>query len=314
MVQIVTPSPRLAGRRRGFTLIELLVVIAIIAILIGLLLPAVQKVREAAARIKCMNNLKQLGLAAHTYNDVNGFLPSNGWGWNWIGQPSEPSGPNQPGGWLYQTLPYMEQQSLANQSNTSGGLQQMIATPMTLYNCPSRRTGGPYPNGITYYNYGGVYVPSVARSDYACNAGDQAAVEIFGGPPDLATGLSPGYGWPDTSGFTGVSFQRSTIPLANVRNGTSNTYLAGEKYLNPSSYANGADAGDNENMYVGMDNDNSRSSDYAPLHDTLNYANTFAFGSAHTGGVNMLMCDGSVQLIPFTISPAVFKQGGNRGN
>ena len=306
-------SPRQPPRRGGFTLIELLVVIAIIAILIGLLLPAVQKVREAAARIQCANNLKQMGLGCHMHQDTYGFLPSGGWGWSWVGMPSRGAGPKQPGGWIYSILPYVEQPALYNLSTNAAGAQQMVATPLKLFNCPSRRTGGPYPGGTTaYFNFGGFTATPLARTDYAACSGDQAPDEIYPGPSSLAQGDSPSYNWPSAAAFTGVIFQRSDIPLRDVWNGTSNTFLAGEKYLNPNAYDNGSDPADNENMYVGFDNDISRSTDFPPQKDTPGYGNTFIFGSAHTGGLNMLHCDGSVVFINFGVEPAVFQRAGNR--
>jgi prepilin-type N-terminal cleavage/methylation domain-containing protein len=310
VARLSRPSAR--PRRSGFTLIELLVVIAIIGILIGLLLPAVQKVRESANRTTCLNNLKQFGLACHQNQDVYGHLPTGGWGWGWMGVPDRGSSESQPGGWIYQILPFVEQQANYELAATLGGDMQLVATPLKLFNCPSRRTGGPYPGYTSCFNFGGFTPSAYARADYAGCAGDQSGDEIFPGPDSLAQGDDPAYPWPDTSFYTGVIFQRSGVRLNTIANGTSNTFLAGEKYLNPDNYRTGQDPGDNENMYVGFDNDLSRTTDYPPMQDQKGYQNTFIFGSAHTAGVQMLHCDGSAELISYTIDPTVFQRAGNR--
>src|SRR5262245_8528822 len=100
------------ARRTGFTLIELLVAIAIIGVLVALLLPAVQRVRETANRVKCANNLKQISLAILNHQVTCRRLPSDGWGWLWIGDPDRASNRKQPGGWIYNILPYLEQSQL----------------------------------------------------------------------------------------------------------------------------------------------------------------------------------------------------------
>lgn len=299
-------------RRGAFTLIELLVVIAIIAILIALLVPAVQKVREAAARTQCANSLKQMGLAFHNHHDTYHMLPTGGWGWGWVGDATQGAGPNQPGGWLFNILPYMEQANVYNLAVSNAGTAQMIVTTLPLFNCPSRRNGGPYPGSSTYFNYGGIVSTLQARADYAANTGSQAPDEIYAGPSSLAQGQSPTYGWPSTAAYTGVVFQRSQLRLTDIQRGTSNTFMVGEKYLNPQNYFNGNDPGNNETMYVGFDNDIGRSTDYPPMQDTIGVTNTFAFGSAHTAGFNMCYCDGSVQFITYDISTSVFFVSGSR--
>ena len=129
--------------------------ITIIGVLVALLLPAIQAAREAARRVQCVNNLKQIALAALSHERSQGYYPSGGWALNWVGDPLRGFGRNQPGGWIYSLLPYMEQESLwrlpddGDVANITAQQKQnaamMIQTPLAMMNCPSRRPSRAYP-------------------------------------------------------------------------------------------------------------------------------------------------------------------------
>jgi prepilin-type N-terminal cleavage/methylation domain-containing protein/prepilin-type processing-associated H-X9-DG protein len=322
------PWRRSAGGRVGFTLVELLVVIAIIAILIALLIPAVQKVREASNLTTCQNNLKQMGLGAMNIHEIAKAYPSGGWGWDWIGVPSKGTGPNQPGGWVYNLLAFVEQEAVRKLGHGKTGMdfqndmKILIGTPIPMFNCPTRRSGlFPYTWSTSGYNYfsgqdnnvkvtiNDPYESMMARTDYAGNAGDQPSDQNSGGDGDSLTGPPP-----TLSGCTGIIYQASNVRISDVTRGTSNTFLIGERYLNPLDYFTGKDGGDNEAMYVGYDNDTNRETSVKPMRDTPGLGNDQMFGSAHRGGLNMLMCDGSVHFISYDITLRNWQPMGNRSS
>ncbi len=299
----------------GFTLVELLVVIAIIGMLVGLLLPAVQQAREAARILQCGNNLKQMGLGAMNHESTNKSYPTSGWSCRWEGDPDFGFGANQPGSWLYSMLPFIEQQALwglgqdgdkALSSGVKDGNSTRLDTPITVFYCPSRRTARTSYGHSNAYN-GTARTGNVAKSDYACNGADG-----WSWNESTAT-INDGLAYNYTGGSTGMYFPRSAVTVGEIRDGTSNTYLYGEKYLIPSKYeatsTSGTAQGDDWNCWMGPEsNDLSRytlysdsSSSYQPIQDREQMDTGYPFGSAHAGTFGVAMCDGSVQRISYSI-------------
>jgi prepilin-type processing-associated H-X9-DG protein len=340
-------------------LIELLVVIAIIAVLIGLLLPAVQKVREAANRMKCGNNLKQIGLAVLNFHDQQGRFPTGGGDWEQgisysTKDGSTPEGPSlQTASWLYQILPYIEQNNayILNDMTTTGANpnQESFKAPFPVqiycvdsdhakdtgpvrrsviatYYCPSRRPAGLYFNGAML----GTRLTNL--SDYCSTTPGRVPLRTNETPDQTYYG--------DNGTFNGVirpiivgriqngdgKYRDVPVKIADVTDGTSNTMLAGDKFVPSNDYAGGHWADDCGPM-AGWDPDIARSTvsnasfcpnptpDIPLPQSDARWSNCgYVFGSAHTGGINAVFVDGSVHFIRYGIDPNLFNMLGHKSD
>jgi hypothetical protein len=309
------------------------------AALVAILLPAVHAARETSRRSQCVNNLKNVGLAFINHHDVHRQFPTGGWGWLWTGDPDRGYGPRQPGGWLYNILPYMEEQVVHDLGRglPEGSYQkrhfatQRIRTPMEWAVCPSRRRADLSPvtwQGIAQQPCINCLGPvkSVARSDYSVNCSDAGNNEFYGGPSSHRHG-DTSFAWRDTrcapgagGRMCGISFERSQIAVRHIVDGLSKIYFVGERYLNSKKYDTGSDVADNEYMYVGFDNDMYKTADREPAGDGqlrnkstgMVQDDSNRWGSAHKQAFHMVFGDGSVHAIPYEIDLIVHRRLANR--
>lgn len=306
-----------SARHAAFTLVELLVVVAILAVLVALLLPAVQAARESARRGQCSNNLKQLALAAEAHKTLLGHFPTGGWNESSLLAAGSGADWNQPRGWCYALLPFMEMKVAYDAVTTS--------SPIPVFACPTRRGSSLGPGTI------GV------MTDYAGNRGAWAAsspgtnatgnrTTTFGASVGTLAGSNPPFTadqWQTvartlnesqpvlqgsgnvTTG--GVIFAGSAVPPAALRDGASSTYLCAEKYVPLAAYQSGTWDGYDACAFAGDSPDTLRAGHRPPENDTSTLSSGMegAFGGPHQGLFLAAMCDGSVRTSDLGIAPSV---------
>jgi len=313
----------------GLTLVEALVAIAIIAVLVALLLPAVQAARESARRLQCQNHLKQVGLAVHNFDNLAGYLPTSGNNSTIRMNNGTPTDPKtnplfQEAGVLFQILPYVEQQNLYN----SGNEALMRRTPIKAYYCPSRR---PPITRLGVAPFVGV-VP-VALNDYAIPIWkDTTAGPGFGGAKaDCSNWWSDGTGdsgnypfYKNTVFVRGGKDRRPFLPgrFPEITDGTSSTVMLAEKFvdttryrppqtnLDPPEAGASPNSGFTDNGYWrGWDWGTTRCAQEGPIRDQRFQSTPWwqRFGSAHPSGINAVFADGSVRQISFSIANPIFQ-------
>lgn len=303
-------------KRPGFTLVELLVVIAIIGILVGLLLPAVQRARESARRMMCVNHLKQIGVAWHNHTDTYSAFPTGGYS-NRVFVSYQSGSPGaldtQAAGWAFQILPFLEQGNVHQGATGDTDLDRAkwaMETPISTFYCPSRRAAQANTPDATPWCMGPDHRPFTNLETFARAQTDYAAANQEGTGIVVRTWTGP---------CTSGTRNKRLLNFADVTDGTSNTLLAGEKRINRQRLGS-SQVGDNYGYTAGWDSTSDttqetiRRTTLEPLPDTVTGDGEFRFGASHSGGFNGLLVDGSVRFLPYTIDREIFRRLGDRSD
>ncbi len=321
---------------RGVTLIEALVVLSVMAFAVSLFAPLVVASRQEMRQAECANNLRRIGDGWLGHENSLGHLPSSGWGWRWTGDPDRGFGRSQPGGWAFDAIRFTEYENVANlgggeidDADKAAGMLRANGTPIPIFYCPDRRAVRTYPtvrNAFLANNLRECQtdpVCQVARIDYQGNSGNVSLGETAGPSGDRST-----TGPPRQEGkfriSNGVTTQVSETRFGQITDGLSHTMMIGEKYLNASNYQNGLDAADDNSHFAAIDRDiNGYTSssirsvsvpEFLPRQDRIGLGLNWAFGSAHSGGMNAAFCDNSVRTVSYEVDFRVFFLMGGRND
>ncbi|HBO46102.1 MAG TPA: hypothetical protein DD670_19700, partial [Planctomycetaceae bacterium] len=259
--------------------------------------------------------------------------PSGGWGYQWAPHPGRGIGVDQPGGWSYSLLPYLELGTLRDLGASADPnsmtepepfVKVLYETPCAIWSCPSRRPSVAHPlpssaSAIARKPFLCATLTHQILIDYAANAGD-FYIPWPPGPTTLIQGDSGTYNFGSSKNGTGIMAAHFFTRMNDITDGTSHTYLVGEKYLDPDAYEGGISKGDNQGPYTSEDEDSSRWAAVSgtsttllpPMQDRAGVESTIHFGSAHPGSLNMGMCDGSVSAISYDIDPLAHQYMANR--
>lgn len=300
-----------ARQATGFTLIELLVVIAIIAILIALLVPAVQKVRAAAARTQCTNNLKQLGIAVHSYHDANKRTPPNATiaNYNW-GSDQNVAGPST-WTWIARIMPYIDQGPVATQFDIPGGTylnaqsKGAFTIVFPVLRCPSDPTSG-VATSTNWANWGGISMSlinykGVSGSNWGVNGlGTGTFTTAFANAdPDPNVGMR---GLDRGNGMFYRSDGARKLTLVGITDGTSNTLMIGESSHSFDTHCGGWAMYNYVNGTCAIPLNNRD-----PAGNASNWPNRYSFKSYHEGGGHFCFSDGTVRFVQDGINLATYR-------